>query len=74
MKTILKILVPMIFILLIVGISMAYYISRPIEYPTEMCFKGRYLAQVEEGTPIYSRIKKLACEEHGKIIILEDIE
>ena len=72
-KNILKVLLIIFITACIVGFSFNYYISKPIEYKANICYKGRYLVQIEEDAPVYSKIKQLTCETNGNIIILEEM-
>lgn len=61
-----------VMMLLIVGISINWYISQQ-EFPNEMCWKGKYLVKIEDEGSVYTRLKQFSCEQDGKIIILEEV-
>lgn len=71
MKKILTWMIIIFSIVLVCGIVLNYYIQK--QEPEEVvCYKGKLLIQMEEGTAIYTRVKGLSCEyEKGRLIIEE---
>ena len=71
-KKIISYLIILFVILLIIGIAINYYVLQPKEFPSEMCWKGKYLIQIEDEGSVYTRMKQFYCEQEGDIIILEE--
>ena len=71
MKKILTWMIIIFSIVLVCGIVFNYYIQK--QEPEEVvCYKGKLLIQMEEGTAIYTMVKGLSCEyEKGRLIIEE---
>ena len=67
-----KFLIPCVMIFLIVGISVQYYITMPIEPESLVCHKGKLLAQVEGEGTVYTRIKKFSCDYEKGMLIIEE--
>lgn len=69
MKKILSFVVSIIAILLIIGISLQYYISN-YEPEQFVCHKGKLLMQIE-GT-MYTKAKGVSCEFEKGMLIIEE--
>lgn len=61
-QKILKIIVPLIFILISIGIGLQYYITTKLAPEDLICHKGKLLAQLSDNEPIYTRVKDIHCE------------
>ena len=72
MKSISKILILFFIILTAISIGVNYYLSQPKEFPSEMCWKNKYLVRLGDEGSVYTRMKNFACDVDGDIIILEE--
>lgn len=72
LSKILSYLIGFVILLLIFGIGLQYYISRPIEHNELICFKGKLLARVGDDGAIYTKVKKFTCEYKNDMLILEE--
>lgn len=61
-QKILKIIVPLIFILISIGIGLQYYITTKLTPEDLICHKGILLAQLSDNEPIYTKVKDIHCE------------
>ena len=61
-QKILKIIVPLIFILISIGIGLQYYITTKLTPEDLICHKGPLLAQLSDREPIYTKVKDIHCE------------
>jgi len=64
--------VALIILLLIIGIALQYYISKPIETKELICHKNRLLHKIDDGESVYIRIKGISCEFEKGMIIIEE--
>ena len=64
--------VALVILLLIVGIALQYYISKPIETKELICHKNRLLHKIDDGESVYIRIKGIFCEFEKGMIIIEE--
>ena len=64
--------VALVILLLIVGIALQYYISKPIETKELICHKNRLLHKIDDGESVYIRIKGISCEFEKGMIIIEE--
>ena len=72
MKTIIKIILPIIMILLIIGIVLQYYVSINIQPESMICHKGKLLMQLQEGESVYTKAKGVSCEFEKGMLIIEE--
>lgn len=61
-QKILKIIVPIIFIVISIGIGLQYYITTKLTPEDLICHKGALLAQLSDSEPIYTKVKDIHCE------------
>ena len=67
-------LVASIILLLIIGIGLQYYISKPIKLKELICHKNRLLHKIDDDESVYVKIKGISCEfEKGMLIIEEQL-
>ena len=66
-----KILLPCVMLILIIGISFNYYVLNK-EMSDIICHKNKLLIQIESGTPIYTKVKGISCEVEKGILIIEE--
>lgn len=71
-KKIMSYLTALIIILLIAGIVLQYYVSRPLEPQRLVCHKGKLLVQVEGEGTVYVRIKRFSCDDERGMLIIEE--
>ena len=64
--------VALVILLLIVGIALQYYISKPTETKELICHKNRLLHKIDDGESVYIRIKGISCEFEKGMIIIEE--
>jgi CHASE3 domain sensor protein len=64
--------VALVILLLIIGIALQYYISKPIETKELICHKNRLLHKIDDGESVYIRIKGISCEFEKGMIIIEE--
>ena len=72
MKTIIKIILPMIMIILIIGIVLQYYVSINLQPESMICHKGKLLMQLQEGESVYTKAKGVSCEFEKGMLIIEE--
>ena len=72
MKTIIKIILPIIMILLIIGIVLQYYVSINLQPESMICHKGKLLMQLQEGESVYTKAKGVSCEFEKGMLIIEE--
>jgi len=61
-------------ILIVIGIGLYYYTSRPIEPKELMCYKNKLLHRIGDDGTVYLKVKGIFCEvEKGMIIIEEQL-
>lgn len=68
---IVKILVSCVMLILIIGISLQYYVTHK-ELSDIICHKNKLLVQIEEGTPIYTKVRGVSCEFEKGMLIIEE--
>ena len=67
-------LVASIILLLIIGIGLQYYVSKPIKSKELICHKNRLLHKIDDDESVYVKIKGISCEfEKGMLIIEEQL-
>lgn len=72
MKTIIKLVVFAIIMILCIGIGLQYYISQPMETKEMMCHKGKLIHRIGDDGSVYLKVKGVSCVfERGMIIIEE---
>jgi uncharacterized protein YpmB len=64
--------VSIIMIILVIGISLQYYVSQYKEPKTLMCHKGKLLVLVDEEGTVYTRVKNVTCEFEKGMLIIEE--
>jgi len=59
--------------ILLVGIALSikYYVEIEPDFPPELCWKGKYLVQIDDGGSVYTKAKGVTCEIDKHIMILE---
>jgi hypothetical protein len=65
-------LVASIILLLIIGIGLQYYVSKPIKSKELICHKNRLLHKIDDDESVYVKIKKISCEFDKGMIIIEE--
>ena len=71
---IIKILIPCIMLLLIIGISLQYYVAVELPPDSLVCHKGKLLSQVGDDGKVYTKVKNFTCDyEKGMLIIEEQL-
>jgi hypothetical protein len=59
-------------IILVIGISLQYYVSQHNEPKRLMCHKSKLLALVDEEGTVYTRVKNVTCEFEKGMLIIEE--
>jgi len=65
-------LVASIILLLIIGIGLQYYVSKPIKSKELICHKNRLLHKIDDDESVYVKIKNISCEFDKGMIIIEE--
>ena len=65
-------LVASIILLLIIGIGLQYYVSKPIKSKELICHKNRLLHKIDDDESVYVKIKGISCEFEKGMIIIEE--
>ena len=65
-------LVASIILLLIIGIGLQYYVSKPIKSKELICHKNRLLHKIDDDESVYVKIKGISCEFDKGMIIIEE--
>jgi len=71
-KILIKILVASIILLLIIGIGLQYYISKPIAPKDLVCHKGKLLHKLDVDENVYLKVKGISCEFEKGMLIIEE--
>ena len=62
----------LIILLLLIGIGLQYYISKPIKSKELICHKNRLLHKINDDENVYLKIKGISCEFEKGMIIIEE--
>ena len=65
-------LVASIILLLIIGIGLQYYVSKPIKSKELICHKNRLLHKIDDDESVYVKIKGISCEFEKGMLIIEE--
>jgi len=72
LKKIMNYLIIVFVFLLIIGISLQYYMAQSKGPERLVCHKGKLLVQVEDDETVYVRIKRFTCDSEKGMLILEE--
>jgi hypothetical protein len=69
---IMKFVVPCVMLLLIIGISLQYYVTMKLEPDALVCHKGKLLSQVNVEGKVYTKVKDFSCDYEKGMLIIEE--
>jgi hypothetical protein len=62
----------LIILLLLIGIGLQYYISKPIKSKELICHKNKLLHKIDDDESVYVKIKGISCEFEKGMLIIEE--